>query len=195
MEKKEVQSLILTLAGPGPMVVPLRIGLALSAGSGALHLEAIQADRAWRESAGCAWAQALSLTGRTDVDGTVTVAGKTPLHGSSASLTLGLLALAALLDDTLPPHFATGEVLPDGMLVGGAALRPKLAAAAAYAPQLGRVDPAFLCPATAGPAPCPPGIRLLHATDLTSAYALLSPASHKRIAARYHAVRSAHSSA
>jgi hypothetical protein len=177
------------------MVVPLRIGLALTTGSGILRLDGIQSDRAWQESVGCAWAQALSLTGRMDVDGIATLAGKAPLHGSSAGLSFGLLALAALLDDALPPHFATGEVLPDGRLAGGAALRPKLAAAAVYAPQFGMVDTAFLCPTTAEPVPSPPGIRLVRATDLASAYAGLSPTSYQRIAARHRPVRSADSPA
>lgn len=180
-----MESLILTLAEG--RVVPRKLRLSLSPGEGRLALEGpARVDWAWRDSTEAAWAAARRLAGRHDVDARLEVIGAKELTGGSAGLSLGLLALAALLEEPLPPHFATGAVLDaDGFLAGGSAAGPKAAAAATFAPQLAMPDALFLCPPVRD---APRGLPSLRSCDLGSAFARLSPKGYARVEAAHRAI-------
>jgi hypothetical protein len=187
---RPVQTLFLTMAGAGPAVIPRRLALDLAPGGGALRLAEVPAlAPEWTASVGNAWEAALALTGRRDVEGLVRIAGPTALSGGSAGLPFGMLALAALLDRPLPPHFATGAVTTrEGDLWGGLAAAPKAAAAAGFARQQGHGEALFLAPPLAAP-PVVPGARIACATDLGAAFAILDPEGFAAIAKRHAALR------
>lgn len=155
-------------------MLPRRIGIELAPGAGALHWpEAPALDEAARASFANAWEAAKRHAGRADRDARLSLAGRTPLSGASAGLSMGLLALAALRETPLPPFFATGGVADaDGTLQGGMAAHEKARAAAELAPQLGLRDPWFLCPPVERPPVAPP-LRVACAATLAEAYALV----------------------
>lgn len=189
---RSLDSIFLTMSPGSPVVVPRRLRLELHEGAGALRFTGVaNASEEWRASLENAWATALALTQRCDVDGNVGVPGSTPLAGGSAGLSFGLLAICALLGTDAPPHYATGTVTtPIGDLYGGAATLAKATAAARFATQaeLGEV-PFFAPPATAPRGVS--GVRLHHVTDIGTAYARLVPGSYASIAARHLELRSA----
>lgn len=183
-----VEVVVLTVI-PSGAVLPRRMALDLAPGDGRLHLAPTPAmDGTCRASLTHGWQSALDLAGRADVDGRVAFAGTTPIQGGSAGLSLGLAALSLLLDAPLPPHFATGTMTRDGMIIGGIATHAKAAAAAHYAPQLGLAGAVFLSPPIPDP-PTLPGLPVVLATDLGSAFARLAPDAYRRVAARHRALR------
>lgn len=187
-----MEGFLLTILGDGVegAVVPRRATVTLTPGEGRLSLPGLPAtDAAWQASVQRAWRAALRLTGRRDADARIEVAARAPLRGASAGLPLGLLALAALLDAPLPPHFATGGVRDEeGFLAGGMAAPAKAAAAAQLAPQLGLREPVFLAPPLAE-APSATGVRVFLATDLGSAFAYLAPDAYWPMAKAHRRLR------
>lgn len=185
-----VEVVILSVA-PSGAVIPRRMRLDVEPGEGRLHFSSTPAmDDACRASLRHAWTAALDLAERSDLDGRVSFAGATAIHGGSAGLSLGLAALARLLDAPLPPHFATGTLTEDGMIVGGIATGVKATAAAHYAPQMGLAHAVFLSPPIPDP-PTLPGLPIVLAADLGSAFARLAPDAYRRVAARHRLLRDA----
>ncbi len=193
-----VDGLILTLAGPSPQapVLARRLKLTVREGSGQLMLpDAPSTDADWQQSVHAAWAAACALTKNTTQDGLLAVASKAPLSGISAGLSVGLLALQALLDRPAPqPYFATGGVMPQasngehpGWLEGGSATLHKARAAADYAPQLEMPGALFLSPPILEPLP-EVGIPIHFATDLASAYSVIDPRGYALIHEQHHAM-------
>ena len=182
--------LVIARAGAQEVVMPRRLRVDVRPGSGLLrHDPSPPLDGAATASLAHAWAAAKALAGRGDTDATLGFAGPTPLQGGSAGLTFGLVALAALLGETLPPFFATGGVVtPHGDLEGGLAAQAKAEAAARLAPQQGLQAPPFLCPPLARP-PEAPSLRVACAADMGTAYARLHPAGYAKVEARHRALR------
>jgi hypothetical protein len=184
-----VEGLLLTILGAEGPVVPRRFALALAPGPGALHVALRPPpDAAWSASVGNGWRAALRLAGRA-MDATLTVAATGPLRGGSAGLPVGLVALAALLEEPLPPFFATGGVVDgDGFLAGGLSAEAKARAAASLLPGLGWRKGPFVTPPLPR-APAAQGLEPLRATDLGSAFAGLAPRAYHRVAAAHRRLR------
>lgn len=166
-------ALVLRATPAGEVVLPRRIGVALSPGAGALRIEGPPVDEACAASLSNAWAAAQRLAGRRDADAVLRVAGPAPLAGGSAGLPAGLLFLACLAGEPEPRCFATGHVADaDGRLEGGLHARAKAEAAATLAADLGWSDALFLSPPVDEP-PSVPGLRVACARDLAEAWRIL----------------------
>lgn len=194
MDGQHADFLVVARAGAGAVALPRRLRLALAPGAGTLRVaRAPPLDPAWRASVEAGWRAALALSGRADVDGELTVEGVAPLAGGSAGLSVGLLALRMLLEDGDAPAgaYATGHVLdPMGHLWGGEAARVKGEAAASLARGAGLPEAVLVTPPLAE-APAVPGLRVVMAADVGSAWGLLRPASYARIREAHRALRAA----
>lgn len=183
--------LVVARVRDGSVALPRRVRMTLVPGSGALRVvRAPPLDGAWMASVEQGWRAARLLSGRNDMDAELSVDGAAPLAGGSAGLPVGLLALRALLEDDAPDAaFATGHVLDAlGFLMGGDSARVKGEAAASIAREAGRGEAMLVAPPLAEP-PEVPGLRVVEAADLGSAYGLVRPGSYRRIEERHRAAR------
>ena len=164
-----METLLLTLVGPARGVVPRRVVVDVRPGAGALHLpDAPPLDDAWRASVGHAWTAARRIAGRTDADARVSIPGRQALEGASAGLPLGIAFLAALTGRAPAPHFASGAVVDDEGRLGGGALVPEKARAAAdLARQMRMPAWRFVAPLAA---PQVEGVDVARVEDLAAAW-------------------------
>lgn len=196
-ERGQAAGLLLTLAETGraaPLAIPRRVEARLVPGAGEVRVAggSPPVDAAFLEGARRALAYAWQLVRggteleeerRPDVDIEFTIAGPTPLAGGSATHEIALLALAALLGISLPPHFAVGHLVGRlGALDGGASADAKARGVAPLLGALGLAPPVpLLCPPREVPVAAPPGIMALRVLDPAEGLRALDPASYARV--------------